>query len=167
MKLKTLALVALALAVVGVSSAQAGTRGPVAKAAAWACKTERAQMGKAAFRATYGRTAMRTCMRTLRDEAQEAVRNAAQECREERAADPDAFKDKYGENENGRNAFGKCVSRHARGELAPEVRATLNAAQSCKAERRADPQAFHTKYANEKGRRAFARCVAQTKSDQT
>jgi hypothetical protein len=36
--------------------------------------------------------------------------NAAQECRDERNADRDAFKETYGSNKNGKNAFGKCVS---------------------------------------------------------
>jgi hypothetical protein len=163
MKLKTTALLALALSLLAVAPAQAASH-PVAKAAAWACKTERAHLGRTAFHALYGKRAMRNCMRSLRDEAREAVKNAAQECRAEKAADPDAFKAKYGRKGNGRNAFGKCVSMHARGELAPEVRATVNAAKACKAERRADPGAFHAKYANEHGRRAFARCVAAGKS---
>jgi hypothetical protein len=45
----------------------------------------------------------------------ENVQNAAQQCRDERSQDPDAFKDKYGTNKNKKNAFGKCVSRTARG----------------------------------------------------
>jgi len=164
MKLKATLIVALAVAAVAGPQASAATTGPVAKAAAWACKSERAQMGKATFRATYGATPMRTCMRMTRAEALEAVRNAAQECRAERAGDPAAFRTKYGTSESGDNAFGRCVSRHARGELAPEVAATVNAARACKAERRADPEAFHAKYANDNGRRAFARCVIATKS---
>jgi ribosomal protein L19E len=32
---------------------------------------------------------------------------------------------------------------------------------ACKSEREADPAAFQTKYANEKGKRAFRRCVRQ------
>jgi hypothetical protein len=34
------------------------------------------------------------------------------------------------------------------------------AAAACKSERKADPAAFKTKYANKKGKRAFQRCVA-------
>jgi PKD domain len=37
-------------------------------------------------------------------------KNAAKECKAEREDDPDAFKEKYGTNKNGKNAFGKCVS---------------------------------------------------------
>ena len=45
-------------------------------------------------------------------EQQDAIVNAAKDCRTERAADPNAFRDKYGTNHNKRNAFGKCVSKH-------------------------------------------------------
>ncbi len=41
--------------------------------------------------------------------------NAAQECRAERKADPDAFKQTYGTNHNGHNALGKCVSQQMKG----------------------------------------------------
>jgi hypothetical protein len=34
------------------------------------------------------------------------------------------------------------------------------AVAACKSERKADPAAFKTKYANKKGKRAFRRCVA-------
>ena len=50
-------------------------------------------------------------------DAQEVAgdKNAAKECAAERAADADAFKTEYGTNKNGKNAFGKCVSRKTRG----------------------------------------------------
>ena len=54
--------------------------------------------------------------REAKAERQEARSNAARECREERAADREAFQDKYGTNANKRNAFGRCISlkvRHA------------------------------------------------------
>ena len=47
-------------------------------------------------------------------------KNAAQECRFERGSTSfsrEAFRAKYGTNKNKRNAFGKCVSRHVRGEI--------------------------------------------------
>jgi len=46
--------------------------------------------------------------------ARDAIVNAAQQCRSERAADPNAFREKYGTNYNKRNAFGKCVSKAVR-----------------------------------------------------
>ena len=42
------------------------------------------------------------------------VLNAAKQCKAERKADPSAFAEKYGTNENNRNAFGKCVSKTVR-----------------------------------------------------
>jgi hypothetical protein len=37
-------------------------------------------------------------------------KNAAEECRAARHADPEGFHEQYGTNHNGRNALGKCVS---------------------------------------------------------
>jgi len=42
---------------------------------------------------------------------QKATIAAARACKTERAADPTAFKNKYGTNANKSNAFGKCVSQ--------------------------------------------------------
>jgi hypothetical protein len=47
-------------------------------------------------------------------EQQDAIVNAAKQCRTERSADADAFREKYGTNHNKRNAFGKCVSKHVK-----------------------------------------------------
>ena len=44
----------------------------------------------------------------------QAVEAAAKACSTERAADPAAFKTKYGTNANKANAFGKCVSGKAK-----------------------------------------------------
>lgn len=45
---------------------------------------------------------------------QPSSKSPAQLCRAERAADPAAFRTKYGTNRNKANAFGKCVSQHAK-----------------------------------------------------
>ena len=50
---------------------------------------------------------MRNCIKATTPEA----KNAAKECKEERAADPDAFAETYGTNGNHRNALGKCMPR--------------------------------------------------------
>jgi hypothetical protein len=43
-------------------------------------------------------------------------KNAAKECAaERREMGRDAFAEQYGTNKNGRNAFGKCVSRKGQG----------------------------------------------------
>ena len=91
--------------------------------------------------------------------------NAAQECRAERGTTPatrEAFRVKYGTNRNGKNAFGKCVSRRSKAEEKQREAAAANAAKECKAERAADPAAFTVKYGtNKNGKNAFGKCVSQ------
>jgi hypothetical protein len=99
------------------------------------CRQERTAMGTATFDKTFGtdkngKNAFGKCVahRTHQDQAAQnssnpqqtestevkAEENAAKQCRTEQSADPAAFKTKYGTNKNGSNAFGKCVSQHAR-----------------------------------------------------
>jgi hypothetical protein len=42
------------------------------------------------------------------------VTSAVKDCKAERAADPAAFKAKYGKNKSKANALGKCVSQTAK-----------------------------------------------------
>jgi hypothetical protein len=97
--------------------------------AAKECKAERAA-GRAAFQALYGtnkndKNAFGKCVSgkaTAKkaemdgEDAEEAkeFRNAAKACAAERGMGRQAFTEKYGTNENGSNAFGKCVSATAR-----------------------------------------------------
>ena len=88
-------------------------------------------------------------------------KNAAQECRFERGGTTgsrEAFRVKYGTK---RNAFGKCVSRHARGEESQRKNAAKNAAKECKDERAANRQAFAENYGtNANYNNAFGKCVS-------
>jgi hypothetical protein len=100
-------------------------------------------------------------------EEQSAHRNAARDCREERAADPVAFQD-YGTNGNKKNAFGKCVSQKAHekeqeadAEDQQEATEFKNAAKGCAAERAADPVAFQDYGTNANKKNAFGKCVSQ------
>jgi hypothetical protein len=65
-----------------------------------------------------GKNAFGKCVASKSSEAaaeqSEATINAAKACKVERASDPVAFKNKYGTNKNKSNAFGKCVSKHAK-----------------------------------------------------
>jgi hypothetical protein len=90
--------------------------------AAQTCKAER-DADPTAFAATYGtnangRNALGKCVsaKVAEEVAEEAEEfdNAAQQCRDERAADPAAFTEQWGTNTNKRNAFGKCVSKTAK-----------------------------------------------------
>jgi membrane protein involved in colicin uptake len=101
-----------------------------AENAAQECKAERAA-DEAAFKAKYGtnkndKNAFGKCVSGKASEKKAAMdaadaqevaeaKNAAKECAAERAAGEAAFKSKYGTNKNGKNAFGKCVSRTVRG----------------------------------------------------
>ncbi len=90
-------------------------------------------------------------------------RNAARECRTERSMmGAQNFREAWGTNRNRRNAFGKCVSRHAREEHAQRHAARRNAAQQCFAEcRELGVQEFNKKYGtNRNGKNAFGRCVS-------
>ena len=96
--------------------------------AAKECKAER-QADPEAFANTYGtngnkRNAFGKCVSKKakakehaadEQDAEEAAefKNAAKACAAERATDSTAFAEKYGTNENNRNAFGKCVSSKA------------------------------------------------------
>jgi len=91
--------------------------------------------------------------------------NAAKECRAERGssdATREAFRVKYGTNKNGKNAFGKCVSRRAADEEQEAGTAAKNASKQCKSEREMiGEEAFAAKYGtNKNGKNAFGKCVS-------
>src|ERR687891_336158 len=92
--------------------------------------------------------------------SQTDFKNAAKFCKALRADMGAAtFKQTFGTNKRKSNAYGKCVSKHAR--TMDEVHS--NASKQCKAEREADPAAFTTKYGTNKNKRnAFGKCVSKT-----
>lgn len=177
-KLTVAALGTLALAVPALAQDDTTATTPTAQQQ---CRTERAEMGKATFAQTYGTNKNRSnafgkCVSrrdAATDEAAaEAKSNAAKECKAERAADPEAFAATYGTGKKGANAYGKCVSGKAKAKtketVEDEVDADVAAAKSCKAERKADEDAFREKYGTNRNKRnAFGKCVsAQAKAQQ-
>ena len=95
-----------------------GESGEEIQNASQECRAEE-EADPAAFAEKYGtnynnENAFGKCVssKVKEDQAEdvEEFDNAAQECRAERNADRDAFKETYGTNKNGKNAFGKCVS---------------------------------------------------------
>jgi ribosomal protein S24E len=144
------------------------------RAAAAQCKSERGatKATREAFKAKYG--GMSRCVRQKTaeeaEEREDARNNAAKECKAERdEIGANDFAEKYGENENGRNAYGKCVSSKAKAKKAEmdaedrrDAQAFKNAAKECAAEREAmGRDDFADKYGkNEKRRNAFGRCVS-------
>jgi hypothetical protein len=94
-----------------------------------ACRSEQADPtfpvshGGKTFADYYGRNADKSdafgnCVSTkaqaAADERQQATLNAAQTCKGERAGNPAAFRAKYGKNSDKSDAFGRCVSQHAK-----------------------------------------------------
>lgn len=140
------------------------------------CRQERTAMGTATFAKLYvtnknGRNAFGKCVshRTRQNQSDQtnAQSNAAQQCRALRQSDPAGFKAKYGTNNNGNNAFGKCVSATARQDAdsqeAQQTQAESNAAKQCRTEQRSDPAAFKSKYGtHHNDRDAFGKCVSST-----
>jgi cobalamin biosynthesis protein CobT len=114
------------------------------------------------------------CVRaTAAEEArqeQTAHNNASKECKAERAQDPDAFAEEYGTGPKMRNAFGKCVSQHAREnerkadrEDRQDAVAFKHAAKECAAEREMlGADVFAEEYGrNANDRNAFGKCVSK------
>jgi hypothetical protein len=140
------------------------------------CQQLHKSLTKAQFKALYGKNGVAHCVKKETQEntaeqakaEQKAQSNAAKQCKAERDADPAAFTTKYGTNKNGKNAYGKCVSKHAQENeqqlAAQDTREDQNqvgAAKQCKAEQKADPAAFTAKYGTNKNKRnAFGKCVS-------
>jgi hypothetical protein len=146
--------------------------------AAQKCRAQRTAMGAGNFGLLYGTGKKRAnafgrCVSQEERASQADDENAAEECKAEQA-DPTfpvshggkTFADYYGHNADKSDAFGKCVSTKAHAAAAARQQATLNAAQTCKGERAADPAAFRVKYGKNADRSdAFGRCVSQHAKD--
>jgi hypothetical protein len=168
------------LAVTGLAVVFVLPTGVVAKpdqsekdAAKQQCQDERgtSKATKAAFRANYDGFADCMGKKAAEEEAEneEAQKNAAKECKAERSADPDGFKETYGTNKNDKNAYGKCVSSKAsqkKAEMdaadAQEIAETKKAAKQCAAERKdLGKEEFRKKYGtNKNDGNAFGKCVS-------
>jgi hypothetical protein len=155
------AVVALALPVTAAAAPPEPSPEDLARAA---CKTEKHEMGTKLFKKTYAAKstskAMAACIAKAEPAAVEATKNAAQACKAERDLDEDAFAEKYGTNKNGKNAFGKCVSGMASDKTQDEAEDRANAAHTCKALKRDDPDEFEDTFGSRKN--AFGKCVSAT-----
>ena len=145
---------------------------PPTKAASAACKAERAQMGTALFKQTYGTNKNRSnalgkCISKHNKTEKANQSEAVNDCKAEQA-DPGfaaahggkTFAEFYGTGKKGANAYGKCVSGKAKAESKADVKANVNAAKTCKALRRDDNAAFVAKYGSR--RNALGKCVSAT-----
>jgi hypothetical protein len=175
-RILTIVCAAAALAAPAAADAAAHGNGQAHQDAVKTCKALRKAAGKANFASIYGKKGLGRCIKQETKEnkaeakqgTETAQQNAAKQCKAERDADPQAFQQTYGKNKNGKNAFGKCVSQHARAnEQQEEQKAQqadddqVSAASECRDERKADPEAFAAKYGtNHNKRNAFGKCVS-------
>ena len=155
----------MALAVPGSAMAQDAPAPSPEKNAAKTCKALRTAMGAELFKTTYGTNKKKSnafgkCVSAQAKVEKAAVTKAKNTCRTEQEADAAAFAAKYGTNKNGKNAYGKCVSAQAKKANETETKNKVNAAKSCKAERKADAAAFAAKYGS--GKNAYGKCVSAT-----
>ena len=95
--------------------------------------------------------------------SQTDYKNAAKFCKALRAdMGVTIFRQTFGTNKKKSNAYGKCVSKHAR--TMDEVHS--DAVKQCKTEREADPAAFTAKYgSNPNGKNALGKCVSQAQDE--
>jgi hypothetical protein len=164
-------LIVLALSV--VPAALAGNS-PSASSPAQRCKAQRTAIGTSAFNQLYGanasdQNAFGKCVAKLARTDVQNQGNAAQSCKAEQndanfAANHGGktFAQFYATNKNGRDALGNCVSQKAQAAAQAQNQATINAARSCRAEQKANPADFKTKYGtNANKSNAFGKCVSQ------
>jgi hypothetical protein len=182
--MKKLAL-ALALSAAAIAPAAASAADPAPadfKNAAKYCKALKAASGSSfasmfgTRKNAYGKCVSSTAKKAAnKDAAQEkaAKTNAAKECKAERADATFAsthggktFEQFYGTGK-GKNAYGKCVSQKAKQHKADaddEDKAKqedrVNAAKTCKAAKKSDPDKFADDYGSR--RNAFGKCVSRT-----
>ena len=156
------------------------------QAAITQCKAERGKTKatRDAFKAKYRSFSRCIHQNAVEEEAEveTALRNAAQQCKAERADaefpathDGKTFEQFYGTNKNARNAYGKCVSGKARelkaaedAEDRQEIAELKSAARACGAERSDegfaaahDGKEFAEFYgSNANKRNAFGKCVS-------
>jgi hypothetical protein len=162
---KLLLAAALSVAVIApaTASAQDPTRADFKNAAKY-CKEFRAGAGKANFvtmfgtkKNAYGKCVSQTAKADAREDAtqaKEAKNEAIRECRAVKTP-------------GSKNAFGKCVSEKAKAKKAAADKEDeaqeddrVNAAQSCKAAKQDDTDAFGEQYGTK--RNAFGKCVSKT-----
>jgi hypothetical protein len=152
----------MALVLPAAALAQEGTASPTALATT-ACKTEKSAMGTKTFKLTYAAQsaakAMKGCLAKQGVVAETELKNAAQECRAERDGDAEAFK-AWGTNENGANAFGKCVSSKAKAKSTEQTENRVSAADTCKAMKADKKVEFDAAFGTKKN--AFGKCVSKT-----
>jgi hypothetical protein len=187
--------VSMAVAVAGTASAEAPNRADFKNAAKY-CKALRTSSGspeafaeavravtsarKVTVKNAYGKCVSSQAKSEVKDD-QQALSTAKSDCKAEQAQpdeefssttghDGKTFAQFYGTNKNGRNAYGKCVSQHARAEenqADQENKNEVNAAKECKAEKAQSDEDFGLTHGGMTftqtygtSRNAFGKCVS-------
>jgi hypothetical protein len=129
------------------------------------CRALRTQLGVSLFDLTYGknkndRNAFGKCVSSTAHLQAHSELSASATCASEQSDanfaathDGKSFDQFYGTNADLSNAFGMCVSSHAKAASTAHTHAVAQAARQCKAERKSDPAAFRAKY------KRFSACV--------
>ena len=159
---------ALALAIAPASAMAADTPSAADLAKA-SCKTQKAELGTKVFKQTYSAKsiakAVKACAGVTEETAAAELSNAAKACKAERDADATAFAETYGTHENGKNAYGKCVSSKAKAAVEETTEDTVAAAETCKTMKSDAAATFESTYGTKT--HAFGKCVsAQAKAQQ-
>src|SRR6266516_2496481 len=165
---RMLLICALALAIVPAALAASPD---ATKNASSACTALKAQMGTSftSAYATFG-----ACVSKYAQLEQQNVTSAQASCTALQAATTFAadhggktFDQFYGTGKSGKNAFGNCVSAHAKASSQAEQQGRQNPSRSCRAQRSANSAAFAQTYGkNANDRNAFGKCVSQVASKQ-
>jgi hypothetical protein len=159
---KVILVVAVAALLVPVAALADDAPTP-AQTANQMCAAEKAQMGAATFKQTYGTNANKAnawgkCVSGKAKAAGTANQNAAAQCKAEQSADAAKFATTYGTNKNGKNAMGKCVSGKVHAAVTTDADKAANAAKACKTMLKSNAADFATKYGKQAN--AFGKCVA-------
>ena len=140
-----------------------------------ACQALKASLGEATFKSTYGTNADKSnafgkCVSKWTQAEQQNRLESAAACKAEQADTTFAaahggktFAQFYGTGKNGVNALNKCVASKRAAASAEDKQAVVNAARSCKAERKTmGTSAFAGKYGtNADKSNAFGKCVSK------
>ena len=164
-----LALGIVALAV--PATALADDPGQSEKSPAEMCTAERTAMGPDGFKSAYGTNdsksnAFGKCVSRKAKETQENHASAAKQCKAEEddlnfaaSHDGKTFRQFYGTNKTGANAFGKCVSKRSQAVAEEHHEEILSAAKTCKSMRKSDAAGFARTFGTKKN--AYGKCVSK------
>jgi len=185
--MKRFALIILSAVALGVPTAafaDSSTPPTPSNLAVQACKGLQVSLG-ATFATTYGTNkshsnAFGQCVAKGTPTAQNELNSAAATCKAEQALSDAAFgaapthngktfNQFYGSNTQAKgkgaaaDAYGRCVSQHAKQSSQSHSNAITSAAKQCKASLKADPKGFALTYGSKPN--AFGKCVSKlTKS---